>query len=216
MSKKNLQLELGVKYVNDMFNNALFVHDGRLCRLRWCDEQQVGVQSVDLENPTENWEERALPASILDKFSKFQWPALGYRQLDTEHGKAVVHVTAVRSALRGLRHEHLSYAYPAVSKRIRPLQMAWETAAAPICLAQLFNPKFTKFTEGLQMILSGQTAMFAVNPNLMVCVSVDQSADTAYDIYFRQKLVGSIDEQGTVNLHNKIVQRDSVKAALFG
>lgn len=216
MSKKNLQLELGGKYVTEMFHNALFTHDGKLCKLRHCGDNAVDVLTVDLENPTENWNEEVLPVDVLHGFSKFQWPTLGYRQLMTDHGYAVIHITAVRSALRGLRAEHLHYDWPAVSKRIRPLARAWEVTPMTISMTQVFNPKFVKFTEGLALLLAGQTAMFAVNPHLMVCVSVDQSADTAYDIYFRQKLVGTIDEAGNINLFNKIVQRSSVKAALFG
>ena len=216
MGKKNLELELGGKYVSEMFHNALFTHDNKLCRLRFCDDKKVLVQYTDLDNPRDVWEEMYLPTDILHGFSKFQWPTLGYRQIETENGFAVIHMTAVRSAHRGLRHEHLHYEYLPVTMRLRQLLNVWEALPSSLAMAQVFKPKFIKFTEGLKMLLAGQTAAFAVSPHLAVCISVDQSAESAYDIYFRQKLVGTISETGEVSLHNKIVQRDTVRAALFG
>lgn len=214
--KKNLRLELGEKYVNEFFHNALFMHDGKLCKLRLVEGTSTTVHFVDPKNPAEQWQELVIPTDTLKDFSTFQWPTLGYRQWDTEHGKVVVHATALRTAHRGLRFENLHFGHLPVVQRLLPLRGKFDRTSAPRILGQLFAPTFTPFTEGLKELIAGQTSCFAVNPHLAVCVSLDQSADTHYDIYYRQKIVGSVSETGEVTLTNKVVQRDNVRTALFG
>lgn len=214
--KKNLQLELGTKYVTDFFQNALFIHEGKLCRLQMCGENQVAVHWVSLDKPSELWDDGIVPVDALYGFSKFQWPTLGYRQYDTPSGGIVVHATATRSAHRGLRPEQVHYEFPPVCRRIHTLMREWEMIPQTKVLVELFQPKFTPFTEGLKQLLAGKTAAFAVSPLVAVAISVEQSADVAYDIYFRQKVVGSVSEGGEVTLTNKVVQRDNVRAAIFG
>lgn len=216
MAKKNLALELGTRYVAEFYNGALFVHEGKLCRIINVGDGGVHVEFVMLENPTD-WEGVFLPVDVLTNFAKFQWPTLGYRQIQTKrYGTCVMHISANRSAHRGLRHEHLHIEALAPVRRLANAQYEWEAQPQSHTLVQVFNPTFTKFADGVKLLLAGDIPSFAVSPHLAVGLSVDQGEDRAYDIYFRQKVVGSITDEGNVTISNKIIQRDSVRTALFG
>src|SRR5688572_910982 len=101
MAKKNLALELGTRYVAEFYNGALFVHEGKLCRIINVGDGGVHVEFVTLENPTD-LEGVFLPVDVLANFTTFQWPTLGYRQIQTKrYGTCVMHISANRSAHRG-------------------------------------------------------------------------------------------------------------------
>lgn len=216
MAKKNLAEELGSNYVTEFYNGALFVHDNKLCSMRGVVGKNIVVDQVDLVDP-KDWIGAEYPLDTIDNFSKFQWPTLGYREMPSaKYGNLVLHISANRSAHRGLRFEHLHIDMVPVVKRLRGASYEWEDRPRQELLINIFRPKFTKFTEGLKLLLAGDIPAFAVNEHLAVALSVDQADDRAYDIYFRQKIVGNVSENGSVTISNKIIQRDSVRTALFG
>lgn len=216
MAKKNLALELGANYVTEFYNGALFIHDGKLCRMRGVQGETIIVEYVDINAPTD-WQVMSLPVDVISSFSKFQWPTLGYREFkDPKYGNVVMHISANRSAHRGLRHEHLHFDTLPALKRLRGAGYAHEDMPHTQLLCGVFSPKYTKFVDGIKLLLDGDIPAFAVNEHLAVALSVDQADDRSYDIYFRQKVVGSVAENGSVTISNKIIQRDSVRTALFG
>lgn len=216
MAKKNLADELGSQYVTEFYNGALFVHGNTLCCMRGVHGDTIVVDQVDLSDP-KDWARVQLPVDTLANFAKFQWPTLGYRELkSTRYGTLVLHISSTRSAHRGLRYEHLHIDMVPVIKRLRGASYEWEDRPQVELLTSIFRPTYTKFADGLKLLLDGDIPSFAVNEHLAVALSVDQSVDRAFDIYFRQKIVGGVAENGSVTISNKIIQRDSVRTALFG
>lgn len=219
MANKPLVQELGARYIREFFNNAFFLMDGNIHQLRDADENNIYTLFVPLDSPNigrEPWKESKFPSIRLQDFSNFQYPKLGYRQLQQGPVKnCVVAVSTARSALRGLREESIKYEYLPVYNALGPYdQDSFHEVNRARRMKEIFKPTFTPFTSGLRKVLDGDWPGFAVNEDLAVglCVSSDAGG---FDVFFRGRIVGNITQDGTVNITNKILKRDSIKRKLF-
>lgn len=212
---KHLNEELGSRYVQEFYTRAFFEHGGKLHMVRAVESSSIHVDSMELDSEDNDWERTLLPADVLKDFSSFAYPTLGYREYEGPYGKYVTFVSTKRSAHRGLRDDHLFAAHLPIYNAMPHGGMSdyfWDMNRSRR-LRALFRPSFTPFKQGIKLLLEGETAAFAVNEQLAVGIST-QSADRAFDIYFRQRPVGWIGHDGNLSLSNKVVNRPSLRQAL--
>jgi hypothetical protein len=149
---------------------------------------------------------------LLQDFSSFQYPALGYRQGPAgKYGNVVTYLTSKRSALRGLRMDQLLHHSPAIYSILYPDDL-WQLVPKVTRVRAVFNPQYTPFTTGLASLMKGDIAGFAVNNNVACAMSCSGNGDRLGDILFRGKVVGHIDAKAEVTIVNKIMHRDSMKS----
>lgn len=218
MASKSLIKDLGTRYVREFFNGALFQMDGDICMLRDVAENIAYVHVIDRESATIKWKEKQFPAAKLVDFSTFRYPKLGYRQYKQgKVGNVVVNLTATRNTQRGLKNELLSSkALPIFDILTASDEVqGYEHINSARRAKEIFEPTFTPFYEGIKQLIAGDIAGFAVSEDLAVGMSVDTSADRGWDVYFRGRVVGNVDQEGRVNIINKILQRDSIKRKIF-
>lgn len=213
---KHLNEDLGHRYVQEWFTGALFEHNGEVCKLRACTEDTVTVDALPLDDENSDWVRRILNAEVLKDFETFKYPTLGFREKVLGGNKWVGYLSTRRSAHRGLRHDMIACAglpiynnlkYPFNNDVYFDMEFRQQ-------IRMWFRPKFTKYSEGMKLLMNGDIPAFALNEQMAIALSVNVSADRSYDIYFRNKAVGTIDDNGNITLHNKVVERDVIKKAL--
>lgn len=219
MSDTSLVQELGARYMREFFCNAFFQADGHIHQLRDVGDTVLYTLSIPLDSPNigkEIWKENKLPHTVLRDFTSFQYPKLGYRQIQQGRTKnCVAAISTTRSALRGLREDSISYIYLPVYTALGPFDPdAFHEVNRARRMKEIFKPTFTPFTVGIKKLMDGEWPGFAVNEDLAVgiCVSSDKGG---WDIFFRGRIVGNVSSDGTVNITNKILKRDSIKRKLF-
>lgn len=217
MQGKDLNTDLGNQYVREFLVGACFQIGDEAHWLRGADSTSITVHSVDLKgHASPQFKTQKLPLSILKGFETFRYPLLGYRQAKTEMGPVVFSLSTTRSAHRGLRFELLKQTFLPVYNYVG----AGATDEATIrsdaeALKNIFAPKFTSFTQGIAQLLAGEIAGFAVNHQLAVAVSCTRGTDREYDVYFRERVVGSVNNKGNVSLNNKVLARtDNIRTIL--
>lgn len=218
MSSKNLQQDVGSRYIREFYGNALFRMGDFVYKFVTCTDRMAEVEALDLSKPDADWTAAAIPTSSLQSFSTFKYPTLGYREVEssaaaTKGEKMVVFVTSRRSANRGLREEGLVWrGLPVIDRAMSILvSNTINQVARAERVRALFDPKFTKWKDGLPKLLEGAISGFALNENVAVGVSVNTGSDVDYDVYFKEKIVGQVSSQGQLTLYNKTIQRDSNK-----
>lgn len=218
MASKSLVKELGVRYIREFFSGALFEMDGNICYLRDVVDNMAHVQIIDRESATPKWKEHTFAASKLVDFSTFRYPKLGYRQFKQgKLGNVVVNLTATRNVQRGLKLELLTARNLPIFDIMEATGQieGYESVNNARRAKEIFEPTFTPFYEGIKSLLEGDSAGFAVSEDLAVALSIETSADRGFDVYFRGRVVGNVDQDGRVNIINKILQRDSIKRKIF-
>lgn len=214
---KHLNEELGSRYVQEWFGNALFEVDGKLHKLHSTEEDVINVRTFKLDDPkSRKWETNVLPASALKTFEAFAHPPLGYREYQINGVNWVGFFATKRSAHRGLKTELLHVQGLPIFNYLRyphNNDLYWEQNEIEQ-IRKLFRPTFTKYKEGLLQLQEGRVAGIAVSPQLAIGLSITTSMDRAFDVYFRNRVVGSIDMHGNMTLTNKIVERDVLRKVL--
>lgn len=211
----NLRQDLGVRYIREFFVGACFRIDDTVYTLVSADEETVTVNGVCLSDNDPSWFSERLPISVLRGFETFKYPTLGYRQLHMNGENVVFYVSTTRSAMRGLRPELLRYTLPFVYTYAGYNNTLTDELSQPVLLKTLFAPKFTDFGTGIGLMLSGKSAGFAVSEDLAVVISCNNSINRYYDVCFRERVVGHVNDSGVVHLYNKVVERDSIKKLLM-
>lgn len=223
MPKQLLHEQLGVQYINEWFAGALFMHENKLHRLRGIERMESGTavrtHSISLTAGSPRWAGDSVPLSALVDFSTFKYPKLGYRQFRQGRiGNIVVQMTSVRAAQRGLRIENMTVtSLPAYRAVEIPVSGEGYAAINDARVAkEIFNPTFTPFSVGLRQLLEGEALAFAVNGDLAVGAACVNDGSQGFNVYFRGRVVGTVDERGNLSITNKILQRESLKKKLFG
>lgn len=211
---KHLNEELGARYVNEMFHRAIFTHDGKVCMVRMVEAGSVHVDSFVLADEKAQWQRDVYPPEVLKDFSAFAYPTLGYREFDSGFGKFVTFISSKRSAHRGLRDESiLSQPLPVFQTLGMAINETFVEMAPAQRLRAVFAPKFTDFKTGIKQLFKGEIAGFAVNEQLAVGLATS-AQERPFEVYFRQRVVGHIDEKGSLTLSNKVINRPSLRKAL--
>lgn len=209
----NLNESLGLDYIRQMCVGAIFQIDNEVHMLRDVDENTYHTKSIDLATNRLRWKSTKLPFDKLTSMANFSYPKLGYRMLHSpDQGPIVFTLTNRRSAHRGLRIEQLAVEYLNVYPNVLPeFFEAWHIIGSEQKIQTIFRPEFYSFAEGIKKLLNGEAIAFAVNEDIAVTLAFSDNQGKAADILFKGKVVGSVAEDGTIALSNKIMNRDSLR-----
>lgn len=215
----NLVDQLGVRYIREMVTGAYIQKDHILHCINAPDDstRRFVTKTIDLRQQNPKWASSTeLRFDDIPDFSAFKFPKLGYRQFrQGKIGTIVVHVSTARNAYRGLREESLVVnPLPVFELFQARIPDGLDSINSARRIREVFNPTFTPFSAGIKQLLDGSIAGFAVSEDLACGISFE-GQDRAFDIYFRGRVVGTVDERGNISITNKILQRDSIKRKLF-
>lgn len=215
--KKKIPLvaDLGAHYVKEMFSTALFMHDGAVYRLRDTDGKILLVEKYDLSLEVPNGEQMHLPVSVLKDMSMFAQPPLGYRNVSAgKHGNVVIYLTSARTAHRGMRMENVRGILLPSYHILPHLGAMYEGSPRPLRVKMLYAPTFYNFHDGMNMLRSGKHMGFAVNNNLAIGLSHTRNDSGLYDIYYRERVSGTVDLDGNIKVFNRVVARETIHRQL--
>lgn len=211
----NLITELGPRYIREHLVGALVRLPGnKVGYIRGCDERVLNVATIDLTKSEYAWNNEDVPHDVLKTFKDIAWPRLGYRNLESESifGNVVTYITCDRSVHRGLREDLLSYGYPEVYNAMYWGGLHSLPAADPLYrTAQIFDPKWISFKDGLRRIKAREIPAFAMNEDMAIAASVDQGPNRWCDLLHRNRVIGSVSESGSMMLHNVTLKKSSMK-----
>lgn len=206
---RNLVESLGRGYINDWFQEAHFMHEGKLYYLYRVESNDFfyAVPYGEDGEPNHNNMTR-LPTSLLTGFSFFKYPELGYRNLKVGDANLVVLLSSTRTARRGLSFGCLNAGVPSVFQLFpenRALQLGIVNQSH--LMKQAFDPTFISFAEGLPRLLNGDIVGFAINSKVAVMLDAEARTDPYYKIMFREERAGRISSDGEVIITNKTLSR---------
>lgn len=210
----NLKESLGTEYIQQMCVGAIFEVDGTAVHmLRGVQEDSYATKALDLTAEHPRWKSTRLPFDKLTSLASFSYPKLGYRMMESpDQGPIVVSLTNRRSAYRGLRLEQLMVEYMPVYLTLVPqFYEAWHTVGSEVKIKTIFRPSFWSFAEGIKQLMTGDALAFAVSEDIAVSMAHDMDRNKLANIYFKDKIVGSVSTDGTIALANKILQRDTLR-----
>lgn len=206
---RNLVESLGRSYINDWFQEAHFMHEGKLYYFYRVESNDFfyAVPYGEDGEPNHNNMTR-LPTSLLTGFSFFKYPELGYRNLKVGDANLVVLLSSTRTARRGLSFGCLNAGVPSVFQLFpenRALQLGIVNQSH--LMKQAFDPTFISFAEGLPRLLNGDIVGFAINSKVAVMLDAEARTDPYYKIMFREERAGRISSDGEVIITNKTLSR---------
>jgi hypothetical protein len=211
----SLPSELGPQYIQEHIVGAVFRRENEIAYVRGCDSRRLVVSTFDLTNKEAiEWVNKDYPHSALNSFKDMAWPRLGYRNLESDavFGNVVAYLTTTRSVHRGLREEGIEYYYPEVYSALYWPARTYHPASNTLYrLQQIFDPTWIKFSEGMKRIKDMEIPGFALNEDLAVAVSIDQGPNRFCDMLFRNRVVGHVAEDNTLDLANVTLKRSSLK-----
>jgi hypothetical protein len=181
--------------------------------IQTASEDVITTYKIPLNNKVsmESWAPSSLPADSVASFLDVAWPKLGYRNLETRLGNCAVFISTARSVMRGLREESLIYSELPVTELLMISTtnngMAGQNTYR---LKQLFMPNWYSFKDGMKLITDREASSFALNEDIAIALSVDQGPGRHCDIFFREKVVGFIGDDGRVEIANKVIKRGQV------
>ncbi len=206
---RNLVESLGRGYINDWFQEAHFMHEGKLYYLYRVESNDFFYAVPYGENGEPNHNNMTrLPTSLLTGFSFFKYPELGYRNLKVGDANLVVLLSSTRTARRGLSFSCLNAGVPSVFQLFpenRALQLGIVNQSH--LMKQAFDPTFISFAEGLPRLLNGDIVGFAINSKVAVMLDAEARTDPYYKIMFREEKAGRISSDGEVIITNKTLSR---------
>ena len=212
----NLVQELGVPYLREHIVGCYFRYGDKIAHLMNVDSSGLVVNTVELAKAetAQRYNKEILPYDTLKSFKDLGWPRLGYRNFkcDDVYGNAVAYLTTSRSVHRGFREELVGYSYMDVYSA-----MYWQphsftpTASRIYRLAQIFEPQWIGFKEGMERIRKLEIPAFAMNEDIAIAASIRQGPDRYCDIYFRDRVVGHITEGGDFEIGNVIMKKSSLR-----
>lgn len=220
MAGKTLNEDLSTRYVHEFFHGALFEHEGVIHKVRQVTERDIVTHKIiAMGNNRYSWDTGSLSTSVLKDFTSFKYPTLGYRQLQSQkYGPIVVYINTRRSAQRGLREDGINFEQLPVYHYLTPNPehpLYYDESSAPARINEIFYPTFTPWSKGLPKLLAGEIAGFAISEQLAVGLSVSTAAGRLFEIYFRGRVAGHVDENGQATLINKILMRENIHQKLF-
>ena len=202
--------DLGERYVTEYFSNAFFMHQGTLYKLQQVrNNKQVdayAVQGKSLQNEY-NFSNVRLPPEVLDSFKSFKWPKLGYRNVLNYQGIILAgFVNSVRSTRRGLSEELLEINHSQgvdlyqATAGYRPNNLNY--------MYQIFFPTWFTYKQAMAKLQAREAVAVALNEDLCIAYSVNADDPAiAFDILFRERVVGSVMADGNLVFKNKNINK---------
>lgn len=201
----NLISQYGADWFNSKFQSTLFSYEGIPARVAEASSTGRGakrVHSVDVFLYPKNRPvaHKKLSADYFKDSSVFSVPELGYRH--TDDGVTLLLLSRNNhSYTRGLSLRNLSLQASNHSLYLRAALGLPAFTAASIRedrkIRMALSPNFIPMRKGIELILKGKLASFAVSPSVAVVAS-----PTGAQVLVAEKAVGSIDLDGTMTLTN--------------
>jgi hypothetical protein len=213
----NLVQSLGAGYIREFFRGSLFCRDGFIHMINSASDQSIITNKIPLNADIrqERWSDGEVPADTISSFLDVSWPKLGYRNIQTNAGNVAVFISSARSTLRGLREDNLLYSDLPISDVLYVNAInSGMGSQNTYRLKQIFMPNWISFKEGMRLIGEGTISSFALNEDIAIGLSVDQGPNRYCDIFFREKAVGFIGNDGRVEIANKVIKRGQVAQML--
>lgn len=223
--KRDMKLNsMDTGYLDNFFRGA-WIHDKkntRVLSLYRVTDGGVLCQQLDLKNPyhRDGWDatpEGTMPLNMLDTFSTFSWPKLGYRNFIDRNGSNTVHYfSSQRSTSRGLRAELLSTEACPVYHRLgyTNTEAMLNGLSQTNLVACTYAPVWVGYTAGMGMLRSGKWAAFAVNEDITISLALDIQNFDGYEILFRGDRVGTISGAGSITFGEKALSVKSLRKLL--
>lgn len=216
MAGKNLVQDLGAQYVREFLCGASFLHDNTVHYLRSIDGAVAITDSFALDAPDPVFSRMHIPISVLQGFETFKYPELGYRQYTaTNDENVVVSLSTSRSAHRGMRLDLVRQQYlPVFNYLGTSTADSYHVLRNEQRLQLIFKPTYTPFSTAVQGLLAGRIAGAAISEHVAIGISCTRSSDRVFDVYFRDRVVGRIDADGSVHISNKVMNRYGLRKVL--
>lgn len=185
--------ELGQGYFNDMCTAALFMHEGQVCRIERAGGGAVTVTRYNDENENEDRVD-TVPSEFFTGWKVFEYPVLGYRRFGPN---LVGHVTRQQSTRRGLRLEAMHVQLTPCSNLLHQLGLVSAPSNRRKMMAAM-RPQFDVYERDLPRLLEGDISALVLSDNFLIEPNVAGAKATGYNIYLRQHIVGTMDDQGAI------------------
>lgn len=215
--KGKLIEDLGQDYVDNMWHEAMFVAGDRLHIYVGSGDEEgyIRTKCLKLDGTSSKYSSATVPTSVFESMATFAWPKLGYRNIPHDkYGSLVYYVTSTRSAMRGLRDTQLVFDAPPIHM-IDPFACdARESTRSYAYLPQIFNPTFPPLSEAIGLLTSGERGAVAISEDIAIGINCTTNASKAFDVYFKQRVIGSMASDGSIEIANKIIKRSAMAKLL--
>jgi hypothetical protein len=213
----NLIKELGAEYVDQFYRNAMFELDGKIVRYgRHVDGDIIACHAFSKETATPSWRAVNIESAKIVSMDVFGWPKLGYREFRDGDKRYVFYVAMTRSAMRGMREELIEYRPIPMVRLLNKVNDVRNWVSSALQAQTIFVPKFTDFSEGMELLRSGRSCSFALNEDLAVCISTSQNDTRLYDVLYKENVIGEVLTDDSVVIPHKLAKRASSMALFNG
>jgi len=206
----NLIKELGADYVDQFYRNAMFELDGKIVRYgRHAEGELIACHAFSKDAVTPSWRVVNIEQAKITSMDVFGWPKLGYREFRDGDKRYVFYVAMTRSAMRGMREELIEYRPAPMVRLLNKVNDVRNWVSSATQAQVIFAPKFTDFTEGMELLRAGKSCSFALNEDLAVCISTSKSAERLYDVLYKENVIGEVLADDSVVIPHKLAKRAS-------
>lgn len=202
--------DLGERYVSEYFGNAFFMHQGVLHKLHQVrNDKQVAAYALQGKSLEKEYyfSGVSLPPEVLDSFKSFKWPKLGYRNVLNSQGLVLAgFVNSVRSTRRGLSDDLLEISH---SHSVNLYQATAGYSPDNLnYMYQIFFPTWFTYKQAMAKLQAREAVAVALNEDLCIAYSVNaDDAGVAFDILFRERVVGNVMTDGSLVFKNKNINK---------
>lgn len=192
----SLIAQLGMDQFLTKYSGSFFMHEGLPCFVTGSNRD--GNVKADKIGGTINkpvTTQVVIDPEFFTDMGVFATPALGWRVAG--NGRYLVYMQRNNGSFhRGTCIDNITFNYHEMTTwfaQNNGLNMEYYSRNAAICKL-VMEPVYLPLTEGLALIQKGKIVSFAVN-ELMAIVP---SENGLYDVLFREKKVGTVDDNGSV------------------
>jgi hypothetical protein len=192
----SLIAQLGMDQFLTKYNTSFFMHEGLPCIVTGSNRDgKVKADKIDgtINKPTTT--AVAIDPEFFTDMGVFATPPLGWRVAG--NGRFLVYMQRNNASFhRGTCIDNISISHHEITRWFEQnggINMDYYTRHSTLC-KMVMQPEYVSLAEGLSLIQKGKIVSFAVN-ELMAVVPAE---DGVYDVLFREKKVGTVDENGSV------------------
>lgn len=208
--------QLGLEYVDQFYKNSHFRVGDKLYKyVSHHSRATLHVQTLDLTRPNAVWTPEIVANDIIVDMDTFAWPKLGYRNMRAENGMSLPYfVSTQRSAMRGFRDDFIFFSPPSTVLMLPSYENPRNYLGNHQYMREIYTPSFIAFDEGMAKLKDGAIPGFAINEDLCITMCIDD-AEREFDVYHRERLIGSVDSNNVVRIPHAIAKKTS-SVKLFG
>lgn len=188
--------QLGMDQFLNKYNTSFFMHEGLPCIVTGSNRDgKVKADKIDgtINKPVTT--AVVIEPEFFTDMSVFATPALGWRA--AANGRYLVYLQRNNGSFhRGTCIDNMHVNMHEMTTWFAQnggLNLDYYGRHSTIC-KMVMQPQYVSLTEGLALIQRGKVVSFAVNELLAVV----PAEDGLYDVLFREKKVGSVDDNGSI------------------